>query len=91
MFECLKKAVNNLLFISGIVCLAIAIIGQAKLLFIEINPGCFGRLLALIVGIFCLSSTMPNGLFSIPTEQLNSFVQEAIPRFREIIDQVLNA
>lgn len=90
--NCLKgKTVNNLLLISGIVCLAIAIIGQSKLLFIEINPGFFGRLLALIVAIYCLSSTMSIGTFSIPTESLNSFLQEAIPRFQEMIDQVLNA
>ncbi len=45
---------NNTFIIVGIVFITIAVIGQSKLGFIEINPGCFGRLLALIIGISSL-------------------------------------
>ncbi|MFN6518172.1 MAG: hypothetical protein RMY29_027315 [Nostoc sp. CreGUA01] len=45
---------NNTFIIVGIVFITIAVIGQSKLGFIEINPGFFGRLLALIIGISSL-------------------------------------
>ncbi|WP_242065002.1 hypothetical protein [Nostoc sp. FACHB-133] len=45
---------NSTFLIAGIVFVTIAIIGQSKLGFIEINPGCFGRLLALFIGISSL-------------------------------------
>ncbi|RCJ17341.1 MULTISPECIES: hypothetical protein [unclassified Nostoc] len=45
---------NSTFLIAGIVFVTIAVIGQSKLGFIEINPGCFGRLLALFIGISSL-------------------------------------
>lgn len=45
---------NSTFLIAGIVFITIAVIGQSKLAFIEINPGCFGRFLALIIGISSL-------------------------------------
>ena len=45
---------NSTFLIAGIVFVTIAVIGQSKLGFIEINPGCFGRLLALLIGISSL-------------------------------------
>ncbi|MEH2171057.1 MAG: hypothetical protein V7K41_31265 [Nostoc sp.] len=45
---------NSTFLIVGIVFITIAVIGQSKLAFIEINPGCFGRTLALIIGISIL-------------------------------------
>ncbi|MDZ8184429.1 MAG: hypothetical protein RMX96_06125 [Nostoc sp. ChiSLP02] len=45
---------NNTFLIAGIVFITIAVIGQSKLGFIEINPGCFGRFLALIIGVSSL-------------------------------------
>ncbi len=45
---------NTIFLIAGAIFLFIAVIGQAKLGFVEINPGCFGRLLSLIIGLFCL-------------------------------------
>ncbi|ODG99736.1 hypothetical protein A4S05_36825 [Nostoc sp. KVJ20] len=41
---------NSTFLITGIIFITIAVIGQSKLGFIEINPGCFGRLLALLIG-----------------------------------------
>ncbi|OYD89285.1 hypothetical protein CDG76_35550 [Nostoc sp. 'Peltigera membranacea cyanobiont' 210A] len=45
---------NSTFLIAGIVFITIAVIGQSKLAFIEINPGFFGRFLALIIGISSL-------------------------------------
>ncbi len=80
--------VNNFYFISGVVLLAIAVIGQAKLLFLEINPGCFGRLLALILGVISLSLSSTQGLFPSELPQLlNNFLQNFISEARNIINQ----
>jgi hypothetical protein len=40
--------------IAGIIFLLISVVGQAQLGFVAINPGCFGRFLALIIGIISL-------------------------------------
>ncbi|MDZ7962803.1 MAG: hypothetical protein RMY34_33880 [Aulosira sp. DedQUE10] len=45
---------NNVFLILGIVFLFISVIGQSKLGFVEINPGCFGRTLALLIGLLSL-------------------------------------
>lgn len=45
---------NTFFLITGIIFLVIAVIGQSKLGFAEINPGFFGRFLALIIGITLL-------------------------------------
>lgn len=45
---------NTFFLIAGIIFLVIAVIGQSKLGFAEINPGFFGRFLALIIGITLL-------------------------------------
>ncbi|WP_392535622.1 hypothetical protein [Nostoc sp. C117] len=45
---------NNTFLITGIIFITIAVIGQSKLGFIEINPGFFGRFLALVIGISSL-------------------------------------
>ncbi len=42
------------LLVVGLVFLTIAVIGKARLGFADIDPGCFGRLLALIIGLFSL-------------------------------------
>ncbi|GET36168.1 hypothetical protein [Microseira wollei] len=45
---------TTVFFSSGLGFLIIAVLGKIKLGFAEINPGCFGRTLALILGMFCL-------------------------------------
>lgn len=65
--------------IAGIIFLLIAVVGQAKLGFAEINPGFFGRLLALIIGLFILVLAALIGL--LPVETLNlikTYLQEQI-------------
>ncbi|MEH1910415.1 MAG: hypothetical protein V7L05_13395 [Nostoc sp.] len=60
---------NSTFLIAGIVFITIAVIGQSKLGFIEINPGCFGRFLALFIGISSLLYAL--GLLNISAETLN--------------------
>lgn len=60
---------TNSLLIAGIVFLTIAVLGQTKLGFAEINPGCFGRLLALLLGILSLGFAAL--LVSFPVETLD--------------------
>lgn len=80
--------VNNFYLISGVVLLAIAVIGQAKILFLEINPGCFGRLLALILGVISLSLSSTQGMFPSELPQLlSNFLQNLISEARNIINQ----
>ncbi len=57
---------NTVFLIAGMFFLLIAVIGQAKLGFAEINPGFLGRLLGLIIGIFCLIFAVSLAIF--PTE-----------------------
>jgi hypothetical protein len=60
---------NNTFLIAGIVFVTIAVIGQSKLGFIEINPGCFGRLLSLFIGISSLLYAL--GLLNFSGETLD--------------------
>ncbi|BAZ32663.1 hypothetical protein NIES4074_51690 [Cylindrospermum sp. NIES-4074] len=60
---------TNSLLIAGIVFLSIAVLGQIKLGFAEINPGCFGRVLALFLGILSLGFAAL--LVSFPVETLD--------------------
>lgn len=60
---------TNYLLIAGVIFLVIAVLGQTKLGFIEINPGCFGRTLALFLGTISLLFAL--GMGSIPIETLD--------------------
>ncbi|MBW4624818.1 MAG: hypothetical protein KME49_04725 [Brasilonema octagenarum HA4186-MV1] len=60
-----NSPLTNLLLIAGTVFLAIAVIGQARLGFAEINPGFFGRVLALIIGLFSLTGAVVLVLFPV--------------------------
>lgn len=60
---------NSTFLIAGIVFITIAVIGQSKLGFVEINPGCFGRLLALFIGISSLFYAL--GLLNFSAETID--------------------
>ncbi|AFY31819.1 hypothetical protein [Calothrix sp. PCC 7507] len=60
---------TNIFLIAGIIFTMIAVLGQTKLGFVEINPGCFGRLLALFLGVFSLIFAV--FLISSPVETLD--------------------
>ncbi|WP_256973294.1 hypothetical protein [Nostoc sp. T09] len=48
----------------------IAVLGQTKLGFAEINPGCFGRTLALLIGLLSLAVALLSGTTSVETLDL---------------------
>lgn len=60
-----NSPLTNLLLIAGTVFLAIAVVGRARLGFAEINPGFFGRFLALIIGLFSLTCAAVLVLFPV--------------------------
>ncbi|GAA6616950.1 hypothetical protein [Scytonema sp. NUACC26] len=69
---------TNIFLILGIVFLTISVIGQSRLGFMEINPGFFGRFIALIIGLFSLASAAALGLF--PTEMVE-LVRTSVSEF----------
>ena len=70
------QPLNTFLTIAGMIFLLIAVIGRSKLGFAEINPGCFGRLLALIIGLSLLSGT--SVLATFPTDTLIQFFRNIL-------------
>ena len=79
---------NSTFLIVGIVFITIAVIGQSKLAFIEINPGCLGRILALIIGISILLYAL--GLLNFSTVNLDllrtSLTEQIKPSISSIND-----
>ncbi|WP_414518651.1 hypothetical protein [Nostoc sp. PCC 9305] len=77
---------NSTFLIAGIVFITIAVIGQSKLAFIEINPGCFGRILALFIGVSSLLYAL--GILNFSAENLdllrNSLTEEIKQRISQI-------
>ena len=65
-----NSPLTTFFLISGIVFLTISVIGQSKLFFAEINPGFFGRLLALIIGVFSLICAALIGVFPLESVDL---------------------
>ncbi|MBD2516467.1 hypothetical protein H6G93_15880 [Nostoc sp. FACHB-973] len=81
---------NNTFVIAGIVFITIAVIGQSKLGFIEINPGCFGRFLALIIGISSLLYAVGLLNFSVVNlDSLRTYLLELIQQSLSSINELL--
>ncbi|MEH2397185.1 hypothetical protein [Nostoc sp.] len=81
---------NSTFLIAGIVFITIAVIGQSKLGFIEINPGCFGRFLALFIGISSLLYAL--GLLNLSTETLDlliTFLKEKIKQSISSVNELI--
>ncbi|MBD2243901.1 hypothetical protein [Nostoc sp. FACHB-888] len=77
---------SNAFIIAGIVFITIAVIGQSKLGFIEINPGCFGRFLALFIGISSLLYAL--GLLNLSDETLNLLRTPLIEQIKQSISSI---
>ncbi|MEH2276676.1 MAG: hypothetical protein V7K40_18285 [Nostoc sp.] len=77
---------NNTFLIAGIVFITIAVIGQSKLGFIEINPGCFGRFLALFIGISSLLYAL--GLLNLSSETLELLRTSLIEKIKQSISSI---
>ncbi|WP_265273217.1 hypothetical protein [Nostoc sp. KVJ3] len=77
---------NNTFLITGIVFITIAVIGQSKLAFIEINPGCLGRLLALFIGMSSLLYAL--GLLNFSVETLDLLKTSLTEPIRQLISSI---
>ncbi|ALF55402.1 hypothetical protein ACX27_25400 [Nostoc piscinale CENA21] len=82
---------SNIFLTLGIVFLVISVLGQSKLGFIEINPGCFGRVLALIIGVASLAFVLLGSNFSVETidlirNYLAKAIQQNIPQINELLN-----
>ncbi|MHC5594904.1 MAG: hypothetical protein ACYTXC_02855 [Nostoc sp.] len=77
---------NSTFLIAGIVFITIAVIGQSKLGFIEINPGCFGRLLALVIGVSSLLYAL--GLLNLSTESLDLLITSLTEQIQQGISSI---
>ncbi|MBW4428617.1 MAG: hypothetical protein KME50_30370 [Nostoc desertorum CM1-VF14] len=79
-------APSNAFLIAGIVFITIAVIGQSKLGFIEINPGCFGRFLALFIGISSLLYAL--GLLNLSAGTIDLLRTSLIEQIRQSISSI---
>ncbi|WP_298921382.1 hypothetical protein [uncultured Nostoc sp.] len=77
---------NSTFLIAGIVFITIAVIGQSKLGFIEINPGCFGRFLALFIGISSLLYAL--GLLNLSAETLDLLKTSLTEQIKQSIGSI---
>ncbi|MBW4562855.1 MAG: hypothetical protein KME32_17240 [Mojavia pulchra JT2-VF2] len=85
-------ALTNILLILGITFLLIAVLGQSKLGFIEINPGCLGRLLALFLGVASLAFALLGGNFSVETiDLIRNYLAKAIQQNLVSLNELLNS
>jgi hypothetical protein len=77
-----NSPLTNYLLIAGIGFLSIAVLGQTKLGFAEINPGCFGRTLALFLGVFSLLIAL--GMVGLPIESfdvIKNYITQQIQQY----------
>lgn len=86
MVKSLKKmttspSLNTVFLLTGVFFLLIAVIGRAKLGFAEINPGFFGRLLGLIIGIFCLILAVSLAIF--PSETWLQLIRNFVTTYTQ--------
>ncbi len=83
---------TNIFFILGIVFLLIAVLGSSKIGFIEINPGCFGRTLALFLGVASLAFVFLGG--NLPLENINAignYLAKAIQQNFNSMSELFNS
>ncbi len=85
-----NSPLTTFFLILGIVFLTISVIGQSKLFFAEINPGCFGRFLALIIGVFSLMCAVFIGVFPLETVDLvKNYLAQQLQQNISSINQLL--
>ncbi|MBD2438162.1 hypothetical protein [Nostoc sp. FACHB-110] len=83
---------TNIALILGIAFLLIAVLGQSKLLFLEINPGCFGRLLALFLGVASLTFALLGGNFPVESiDLIKNSLAKAIQQNLVSLSEMLNS
>ncbi|MEH2297754.1 MAG: hypothetical protein V7K88_01445 [Nostoc sp.] len=77
---------NSNFLIAGIVFITIAVIGKSKLGFIEINPGFFGRFLALFIGISSLLYAL--GLLNFSAETIDLLRTYMIKQIQQSLSSI---
>ncbi|MBD2560156.1 MULTISPECIES: hypothetical protein [Nostoc] len=77
---------NSTFLITGIIFITIAVIGQSKLGFIEINPGCLGRFLALFIGISSVLYAL--GLLNLSAETLDLLRTSLTEQIKQSISSI---
>lgn len=81
-----SSSLTNFFLISGLVFLLIAVVGQARLGFAEINPGGCGRFLAFILGVCSL--VMAAGLVIFPGQSLQVFGNSLVQQIQQNLQAV---
>ncbi|MBD0303126.1 MAG: hypothetical protein ICV85_13430 [Tolypothrix sp. T3-bin4] len=69
-------SLNTIFLLAGLLFLLISVLGPLKIGFAEINPGLFGRIVALIVGLLCLIITAL--LIKFPAEFLLDLIRNSL-------------
>lgn len=73
---------TNIFLIAGMFFLLISILGEFKFGWAEINPGLFGRIVALVIGSLCLIITVLLVIF--PSDILQELLRNALAqRFQQ--------
>lgn len=73
---------TNIFLLAGMFFLLISILGELKFGWAEINPGLFGRIVALVIGSVCLIITVLLVIF--PADLLQELLRNALTqRFQQ--------
>lgn len=67
---------TNIFLLAGMIFLLISVLGEFKFGFAEINPGLFGRIVALVIGILCLIITVLLVVF--PSDILQGLIRNSL-------------
>lgn len=67
---------TNIFLLAGMFFLLISILGELKFGWAEINPGLFGRIVALVIGSVCLIITVLLVIF--PSDLLHELLRNAL-------------
>lgn len=67
---------TNIFLLAGMTFLLISVLGELNFGFAEINPGLFGRIVALVIGVLCLITTVVLVIF--PTDILQGLIRNSL-------------
>ncbi len=85
-----SPSLNTIFLLAGLLFLLISVLGRLKIGFAEINPGLFGRIVALVVGLFCLIITVlliifPSGIL---LESIRNSLAEQIQQNSDLFTKI---
>lgn len=86
--EMASPPLTTVFLIVGLVFLTLAVVGNSRLGFAEVNPGCFGRFLALTIGLFSLIIAGSLAIFPVEmVEPLKTSVAQWLQQNLELLTQ----